>query len=466
MQERIAAIDGFDLRQAPYAVGGREYAPDLSPAKLTESGAAAQAAGSHPHESHYDDAPWMLHILVSNPSDSLIDGLVTRFKHGAVLTWKESVATLNATIVSAGLDAVRYIKDNIAVVTLSGTRKPAWVGLSDVTATGTITPWGHFDVGAPAGELSAPCSLKLTGLSSFEGAIAAGVKPSPLTGYTPVKSAIASANVSAAWQSLASAYSLEYPQLTGRHLAVGSITPYMWYRLLNDLAGATKPILADSNGGIAFLGELGLPGRSTVPGVGTVLESGMSLAVQAKSSGIVPGWTMNLSAGDDRLYGTGAFSGIPARIPIGSALTLSGVSGGAPLANGTTYYVVAVGTLGIGISTSLGGSVINITTPGSATIATLSIPTTCYVLGLVPSGQGAFMTQRTTVASGGLLYAHGRVHRIGTDGKTVEEVPTRLFGTDFALAPKVVNRVVVFGGPSAYSLGYELKYRPRYLSRF
>lgn len=393
--ERAALIDDFDLRRAPYAIAGRDLAPEFPPPTLTPSGIAAQAAGIPPHESHFDDAPWQLTVLVSNPTDASISDLVSRFRPGAVLTWRESIATLQARLVSASLDSVRYVRDRMAAVTLSGTRRAAWEAPERVVLTGEVAGWGVLDVPSPKGEISAPCSLRLMNFrssgQSWSGLIAAGIKVNPPTGYEPLAIATATADISTAWSEMYPGYVFAYPQMAGRHMIVGMPSlqnaSVNWVRARSeDEHNVTSPTRPSSTPMASVFGELGLPELSQAARMPTVMDSsGMKLFVQAKRDS------------------------------------------------------------------------------GSQSAAS------CSRLCLVPTDQGAFVTGLFAIDVVGdhIHYVDGRTHMFTAFGEALRQpVITRPYGTDFAVAPGALNRIVVAGGPTDRLLDYQLTYRPRYLSRF
>ena len=273
--ERIAVVDGLNLRRRPYAIGGREYAPDLPDARLTEFGRSAQLAGAKRHATHYDDAPWQISVLVSDPTDALLDELTAAFRPGAKLVWGEGLAPRFTEIRTAQCDAIRYEKIHLAVVTFSGTREPGWWSVTDhVVVTGSHAGWGTFDVNDVEGELCTPATLRVW-TSAAASLIACGIAVDPDVSYSPVNGTnYEGVSVSTSWVNVSS-QSINARANAGNHIVVASLShaaspaTAMLFRVGSSFAGGTAkyqpPVRATGSSLWAEIGQISVPAGAYSP---------------------------------------------------------------------------------------------------------------------------------------------------------------------------------------------------------
>jgi hypothetical protein len=183
---QVCQVNGVDLMSSPYKVMDGWEMPE---ARLNAFGRSAQLAGAYPYESHYDDAPWLLPVLVSYTTstlrDTYIDALTAAFTTpNAEILFGEKVAQ-KGFIIDADCAGNVEIDSTSCLVTFSGTRKPAWETTSS-SFSGTVTNgWGTLSLGTPGGEIAAKMSLTLT-CAAASTLFAAGVKPAPTDDFDPI----------------------------------------------------------------------------------------------------------------------------------------------------------------------------------------------------------------------------------------------------------------------------------------
>jgi hypothetical protein len=149
------SIGGIDLMTSPYSV--KSY--DFPESRLTAHGASQQLAGVLPLEEHYGDAPWEVVLIVDGIDTDDVDSLFDDIYPGVDIIISEGDGQSSSTVRSVQLAGREVFREDFQLVTLSGSRAPAWRGADTVFSVTIAGGWGTAELPEVDGSLGAPISL-------------------------------------------------------------------------------------------------------------------------------------------------------------------------------------------------------------------------------------------------------------------------------------------------------------------